>query len=343
VGIKVGLIGYGVGGRQFHAPYLRASEGCELVGIVTSSLDRARLAAEENPGARVFARYDELVAAGVDAVVVSTPPHTRRQLVLDAFGDGLHVMADKPFAPSAEVGRELADAADRAGVLLNVYHNRRYDTDIVTARSVAASGALGELRRLELRCDQDDPGIVQTGPDGGLLRDLGSHVVDQALLLLGPARAVTAWLHITQTPDGPVDTGFVLTIAHHSGAHSHISSTKLARLTSRELRLIGTDGSYRSDYSDVQYEAILAGTEPAAGRDRWGFETPDRWGTLATADGEKIVPSLQGDYTRLYDEFSAAVSSGGPGPVPAAQAVAVLEVLDAARRSATQEQTVPVP
>ena len=338
--IRIGLVGYGVGGQLFHAPYIRASEECDLVGIVARSADRVASAKAENPRAAVFASVGDLIDAGVDAVVISTPPATRQALVLEALGRGVHVVADKPFAPTAAAGRELASAADAAGLVLNVFHNRRYDSDIVTARAVIESGELGQITRLDLRCDQDDPGTFEGGPAGGLLRDLGSHVVDQALFLLGPARFVTAQLDRVETADGPADSGFVITIEHDGGAHSHVSSSKLNHLSSRELRVHGARGSYRSDYSDVQIDALRAGHQPAGRRGEWGYEDESRWGTLATDSETRIVPSLQGDYAAYYDAFARAVQTGDPGPVPAVEGVAVLEVLDAARVSAAEHQTV---
>ncbi|WP_019181088.1 Gfo/Idh/MocA family protein [Microbacterium yannicii] len=340
--VRLGLIGYGVGGRLFHSPYLAASERIELVGIVARAPERIEAARADHPDVAIHASLTELIDAGVDAVVISTPPHTRRELVLEAVARGVHVLADKPFAPSAAAAQDLVDAAAEAGVVLNVFHNRRFDTDIVTARGVIASGELGTITRLDLRCDQDDVATLEAGPEGGLLRDLGSHVVDQALSLLGPAILVSAQMDWRELPEGITDTGYVITVEHESGAHSHISSSKINRLVSRELRLHGERGSYVSDYSDVQFEAVLSGARPAADRAAWGYESEDRWGTLATDAGIRRVPSLQGDYTALYEGFADAIENGGEGPVPARQGVAVLAVLDAARISAQEHRAVTV-
>ncbi|WP_194396384.1 Gfo/Idh/MocA family protein [Microbacterium atlanticum] len=339
---RIGLVGFGVGGRLFHAPYIEASAECELAGIVARSPERVRLAATHCPGVPVYGSLGELIDAGVDAVTITTPPQTRRELVLEAVERGVAVVADKPFALSADDALTLISAAHAAGVLLNVFHNRRFDADIVTARGVLDSGALGAIQRLDLRCDQDDPDALDDSPDGGLLRDLGSHVVDQALSLLGPARAVSASLDWADTPAGPVDTGYVLHIHHRSGAHSHLSSTKRSRLSSRELRLIGRNGSYISDYSDVQYDAIVRGERPGAQRS-WGVEDESRWGRIRLLDGTDLaVPSARGDYTTFYDRFARAWATGDAGPVPAEQGLAVLEVIDAAFQSSREGATVDV-
>lgn len=340
--IRLGLVGYGVGGELFHAPYIEASTSCALAGVVARSPQRVAAVKAQHPDVPIYASLSDLLDAGVDAVTITTPPATRHALALEALSRGVAVLADKPFGPSAASARELARAASDAGVVLNVFHNRRWDSDIVTARAVIASGALGRLTRLDLRCDQDDDATLEEGPEGGLLRDLGSHVVDQALHLMGPARLVTAQIDVAERTAGPTDTGFVITLVHESGAHSHISASKINRLTSRELRLHGDGGSYTSDFSDVQIDAIRAGQRPADDRASWGYEAPERWGVLSTASGTRAVPSRQGDYAALYDQFGDAVAHGTAGPVPADAGVAVLAVLDAARESALEGGTVSI-
>lgn len=334
--LRIGLVGYGVGGRLFHAPYLAASPECDLVAIVARSQGTVAAAGADHPDAAVVPSLTAMLDLGVDAVVISTPPRTRGALVREAVERGVAVVADKPFAPTAAEGRALAELARDRGVLLNVFHNRRRDTDIVTALGVIASGDLGTLRGLDLRMDLDEPDSLEAGPDGGLLRDLGSHVVDQALLMLGAARTVTArlgWM-------GDTDARFAIGIEHESGAWSRISASKIDHLSSRELRLYGEHGSYVSDYTDVQVDALRRGIRPADDRDSWGFEQEDRWGVLRTDEGLRSIPSAQGDYASFYDEFARAVATGGPGPVPAEEGVAVLGVLDAVARSATEGRTI---
>ncbi len=334
--MRVGLVGYGVGGRYFHAPFIQAAEGCELAGVVARSPLRVAEVEADLPGVPVYGSLGDLLDSGVDAVTISTPPHTRRELVLEAIGRGVHVIADKPFAPTAAGGRELVDAAEQAGVLLSVFHNRRWDTDITTLRGVLDSAVLGDVWRLDSRMDQDDPDTFEAGPEGGLLRDLGSHLVDQALWLLGPASRVTANLDWVEPPEGRTDAGFVITIVHASGAHSHLSASKLNGVSSRELRLFGSLGSYVSDQSDVQAQAIIAGQRPADDMSLWGYEVPERWGTLSTKAGKHRIPSAQGSYAEYYTQFATALNGHGPQPVPAAEAVATLAVLDAARLSASE-------
>jgi predicted dehydrogenase len=340
--VRLGVVGYGAGGRYFHTPFIEAAEGIELAGVVTRSPMRRAEVEQDWPGVQVFDSLGALLASGVGAVTITTPPETRRELVLEAVADGVHVVADKPFAPSADVGRELAAAADSAGVLLSVFHNRRWDADIRTLAAVIESGRLGQLWRVHSRFDLDDPDTLEAGPGGGLLRDLGSHVVDQMVWLLGDVRSVNAHLDWLELPEGVTDAGFCIELEHTSGVRSLVESSKVNHIEARELRAYGSLGSYRALGTDVQAQAIFAGKRPADDLAGWGYETPDRWGILATAAGDEPVPSEQGRHHDLYTAFAAAIRGDGPQPVPASDAVRTLAVLDAARLSAERGSSVEV-
>jgi predicted dehydrogenase len=340
--IRLGVVGYGVGGRCFHTPFIEAADGVELAGVVTRSPERAAQVVEDWPGVPVHDCLASLIDSGVDAVTITTPPETRRELVLQAVAAGVHVIADKPFAPSAEGGRELAAAADSANVLLSVFHNRRWDADVRTLAAVVEGGRLGQLWRVHSRFDLDDPGTLDAGPGGGLLRDLGSHVVDQMLWLLGDVRSVNAHLDWIDLPAGRTDAGFTIEMEHSSGVRSQVESSKVNHIQVRELRAYGSAGSYRSLGTDVQAQAIFAGLRPAADPAGWGYEASDRWGVLATDSGEEAVPSEQGRYHDLYSAFAAAVRGEGPQPVPAREGVRTLAVLDAVRLSAERRSSAEV-
>ena len=340
--LRLGLVGYGVGGRFFHAPFVEAADGLELVGIVTRSVGRREQVEHDWPGMPTYDSLAALLDAGVDAVTITTPPRTRRELVLEAVAAGVHVVADKPFAPSADAATVLASAAEEVGVVLNVFHNRRWDADIRTLAALLASGRIGVPWRVHSRFDLDQPNLLEPGPDGGLLRDLGSHVVDQMLWLLGPVESVTAHLDWVDLPEGRTDAGFVIDLLHAGGVRSFLESSKLNRLHQRELRAYGSAGSYRVLSADVQARAALDGERPRQDPTGWGLDDQENWGTVATAAGEERVPSEQGRYHDFYTRFAAAVRGDGPEPVPAAEAIATLAVLDAARISAALGRTVAV-
>lgn len=338
--MRIGLVGYGTGGRHFHAPFIAGARGTDLAGVVARAPATIAKVQADFPGLPTFPSLGAMLAAGVDAVTITTPPATRRELVLEAIAAGVPVVADKPFAPSAQAGRELADAAAARGVPLAVFHNRRFDADILTLREVIKSGRLGPLWRVHSRMEFDDPATLEAGPQGGLLRDLGSHLVDQMLWLLGAAVSVDARLDTVELPEGATDASFVIAIRHASGVGSYLSASKLNGLQSRELRAYGAAGSYVSDGTDVQAQAIFAGRRPVDDPAEWGFEEPELWGTLRTPHGSERIPSEQGRYQAFYEAFAQAVSMGTPLPVTADDAIATLAVLDAARLSATEGRSI---
>ena len=341
--MRLGLVGYGVGGRYFHAPFVVAAEGVELAGVVTRSLARRDELAADLPGVPAYDSLTEMLAAGVDAVTITTPPHTRRALVLEAISAGVPTIADKPFAPDAQGGRELVGAAAEAGIPLNVFHNRRWDADIQTLAGVLESAELGELWGVESRMDQANAATLEIGPDAGLLRDLGSHLVDQMLWLLGPARTVYAELDHVELAGGRTDCRFNLSLTHADGVHSRLSASKINYLEDRELRAYGSAGSYVAHGADVQAQAVFAGRRPVDEGDTWGYDAPEHWGTLHTAAGSRQVPSERGAYQDYYTRFAAALRGDGDFPVPAEQAVHTLAVLDAARLSAAENRVVELP
>lgn len=339
--MRIGVVGYGTGGRHFHVPFIAAASGCELAAVVARAPETVARVKADLPGTPIYPSLTAMLeTGGVDAVTITTPPQTRRELVLEAIGAGVHVIADKPFAPSAEAARELALAAKDKGVILGVFHNRRWDADIQTLRKLMADGRLGSIWRLHNRMDFDDPATLEHGPTGGLLRDLGTHLVDQMIYLLGPVRTVYANLDIVDMPEGPTNASFNLTLGHEGGTRSHVSASKLNHFNQRELRAYGDAGSFVSHATDVQAQDIFAGKRPADDLAGWGFEPEAAWGTLRSAAGDEKVPSEQGGYHRYYEAFAQAVREGTEPPVSAEMGIATLAVLDAAQESAAEQRVV---
>jgi predicted dehydrogenase len=341
--VRLGLVGYGLGGRYFHAPFVAAAQDVELAGVVTRSPERRAELAADFPDVPAYESLRELMAAGVDAVTITTPPQTRRELVLQAIAAGVPAIADKPFAPNADGGRELVEAAKDAGVPLNVFHNRRWDADIRTLAAVLQGGKLGKVWGVESRMDQDNVATLEVGPDAGLLRDLGSHLVDQMIWLLGAARTAYAELDHVELEGGRTDCRFTVSLTHAGGVRSRVSASKINHIEDRELRAYGSGGSYLARSTDVQAQAVLAGKRPVDEGSNWGYDAPEHWGTLNTAAGAVSVPSEQGAYQDFYTQFAAALRGDADFPVPAAQALHTLEVLDAARLSAAQNRVVALP
>ena len=339
--MRIGVVGYGTGGQHFHTPFIEAAEGCELTGIVARAPATKAKVRADWPDTPIYASLTELIASGcADAVTITTPPHTRRELVLEAIEAGLHVIADKPFAPDAQGARDLGAAAVSKGVTLGVFHNRRFDADMQTLMKVIADGRLGRVWRVHSRMDQDGAHTLEAGPTGGLLRDLGSHVVDQMLFLLGPVVSVDAQMDFVDLPQGRTDAGFTIALRHASGAHSHVSASKLNHIDEREFRAYGELGCYVSSTTDVQAQSVFAGRRPAEDPQNWGYEPESNWGTIYTAEGAKCVPSEQGRYHDYYAAFARAVREGTEPPVTARDGELTLAVLDAARKSANAGRSI---
>jgi predicted dehydrogenase len=335
--VRIGLVGYGKGGRFFHAPLIDAADGCELAGVVARSPRRRADLAADRPGVPAHGSLVELAAAGVDAVAVTTPLDTHEALVREAIALGLPVVCDKPFAPDAATARDLVRAAERAGVLLTVYQNRRWDADFLTLRSVLASGELGEVRELESRMEQvvPDAGVPTTG--GGVLRDLGSHAVDQAVVLFGPVRSVFAEV----SPELGAEDRVFLALRHRSGVSSHVVAGLTLRGEPRSrFRVVGSRATCVVEDDDGLTERLLAGRTAAGDGDAWGRVPPERWARIWRAGTGVPVPSARGAWTEFYAGLARAVRGEGPVPVDPADAVAVLEVLDAARESAVSGRVV---
>lgn len=341
--LRIGVVGYGTGGRHFHAPFIAAARDCELTGIVARAPKTIAAVREDWPDMPIFSSLAEMIKAGVcEAVTITTPPQTRRELVLEAVAAGLHVVADKPFAPNAAGARALDEAARARGITLGVFQNRRLDSDLQTLAKVIRDNRLGRVWRVHNRMDFDDPATLEAGPTGGLLRDLGSHLVDQMLWLLGPVRDVDAQLDYVDLSEGRTDASFTITLRHNNGCHSHISASKLNHYNLRELRAYGDGGAYVSHSTDVQAQSIFAGKRPVHDLAAWGYEPELNWGTLFTAAGGERIPSEQGRYHDYYEAFARAVAEGTEPPVTAEAGAQVLAVLDAARQSAEAGKSVPL-
>ncbi|RJL34103.1 Gfo/Idh/MocA family oxidoreductase [Bailinhaonella thermotolerans] len=338
--LRVGLIGYGTAGEFFHAPLIATTPGMVLDTVVTGNEERRRRILAAHPGARVVPEAERLWDSDgpVDLVVVAAPNRAHVPLARAALEAGRPVVVDKPIAPTAAEAAELDALARERGLLLNVFQNRRWDGDFRTLRDLAGSGELGEVRRFESRFERwrpaPKPGWREQGDPaqaGGVLYDLGSHLVDQALVLLGPAAAVYAERD-HRRPGVKTDDDVFIALHHENGARSHLWASAVAGQLGPRFRVLGSESAYVKHRMDPQEAELRAGGRP--GGPGWGAEPRDRWGLLGAGDDVKPVETLPGDYPAFYRGVARALREGGPGPVPAADAVRVMEVLDAARESA---------
>ena len=332
--IRVALLGYGLAGRVIHRPLLQAVPELTVTHVVTADPDRVAQAHTDLPGVSVVPTAQELWsrAADFDLVVVATGNDSHVPLTSAALRLGKATVVDKPLAITAPEAAALADLADSLAVPLTVFQNRRWDSDTLTAAALLAEGTLGEVVRLESRFTRFRPEVVarwreDASVGGGVLLDLGSHLVDQAVLLLGPVVDVYAEVDTRRDGARAEDDCFVA-LTHENGARSHLWCSMAAPYPGPRLAVQGSRAGWAKDDLDGQEDAQRDGTAPA----------PEPDGHLWTAAGERPVPSLPGDWGAFYRGVASAMRDGGPMPVDPRDAVRVLGVLDAARESSRTQQ-----
>jgi predicted dehydrogenase len=339
--VRFGLLGYGFGGRYFHAPFLAAASNCDFLGVVTRDAGRREQFTTEFPGRATFDSLEQLVEAGAEAVTLCTPAATHAELTQRALRLGLAVVCDKPFALDAASARETVAVARELGRPLAPYQNRRWDSDFRTVARALADGLLGDPIRFESRFERFSPSPGPSPAGGGALLDFGAHLVDQALVLFGPARTVYAELHAREEPGGLDDDVFVA-IAHAGGVHSHLWGSWRQHAPGPRFRVTGTTGTYIVvPDMDGQEAQLIAGRTPATDLD-WGREPQESWGHIFRAGSPEVLASERGAWDLFYPAFAAAVRGEGPVPVEPEDAIATATVLDAARQSARTGQTVAV-
>lgn len=351
--LRVGLVGYGLAGRVFHAPLLRACPQLALVAVVTTSAERAGEVTSDHAG---HARRDEpapsvrgdlatmLARDRLDLVVVASTTGTHAQLAGQAVDAGVACVVDKPLAVHAAQAADLVARAQSAGVPLTVFQNRRWDSDTATVAHLMAAGALGTVHRLESRFERWRPQArpqawrerLPAAEGGGLLLDLGSHLVDQATMLLGPAVGVYAEVAALR---GLADDDDFLAIEHASGARSHLWASALAGRPGPRLRVQGSGGAYLVEALDGQEDVLRAtGVAPVGG---W-VPPATAWGVLVRGEASWPVPSRPGRWDSFYPAVAAALEQGTAMPVDPLDAVRTLGVLDAAATSAREHRVVAV-
>ncbi|MET7604009.1 Gfo/Idh/MocA family oxidoreductase [Streptomyces avermitilis] len=353
--LRVALVGYGLAGSVFHAPLIAATEGLALDTVVTTNPERQEQArAEFGDSLRFAATPDDLWSRAdeLDLVVIASPNKTHVPIATAALKAGLPVVVDKPIAGTAAEARELAALADERGLLLSVFQNRRWDNDFLTLRKLLEEGELGDAWRFESRFERWRPqpkgGWRESGDPaeiGGLLYDLGSHLVDQALALFGPAASVYAESDIRR-PGAETDDDTFIAVTHTSGVRSHLYASATAAQLGPRFRVLGSQAGYVKYGLDPQEAALRDGKRPTGDGD-WGVEPESLWGRLGSGEsplsgGGTPVPTLPGAYPAFYDAVAKALREDGPNPVTAYEAADALDVLEAARRSARDGETVIV-
>lgn len=336
--LRTAIIGFGSSGRVFHAPLVAADPEYSLDAVVTRNEDRAGEVAARYPAARVVSDVDELLASAgeLDLVIVGSPPATHAELAHAVLDAGLGVVVDKPFTVTAAQGRELVAKAGRLGLPLTVFQNRRWDGDFRTVRKLLADGVFGEVWRFESRFERWRPGrpvswktATTVSDGGGILYDLGSHLIDQALQLFGAAEPVYAEV-LRRGADVEADDDTFVVLRHESGIHSHLWLSSRAAQSGPRMRVLGSRAGYTKYGLDPQENALRAGaipTDPSFGR-----EPETSWGVLGAGDEIRTVATERGHYAGFYAELASALRGGGALPVDPLDSVRVIELVETIHR-----------
>jgi len=345
--INVGLIGFGLAGRSFHAPVIRAVPGLKLAAILQRSGNEA---AKLYPDARIVRGAEELLAMPeIQLIVVATPNDTHHSIARQCLAAGRDVVVDKPLAPTMEEALDLVKFAQERGRLLTVYQNRRYDGDFQAVQQLVASGRLGRIVRFESNYDRFRPQPKpnawreRSGPGTGILFDLAPHLIDHALLLFGLPEAVTADIRV-ERENAIADDSFDLTLHYGGSLRALLRATMLAPVTRPRFILHGTSGAYVKHAFDVQEPKLRAGRIP------WD-ETLSEEGqaensgvlTLVKADGtttKQLVPPAPSDYRSYYANIRDVLLGTAVLAVTPEHALNVMRALELARESSARRCTI---
>ena len=335
--IRTALLSYGMSGKIFHAPFLALHEGFELTGAWERS---KKLIQNDYPGVKSYSSLDELLNDTIDLVVVNTPVDTHFEYAKQAILAGKHVIVEKAFTTTAAEASELNTLAKENNVKLAVYQNRRWDSDFKTVKSVLKSNILGPIVEAEIRFDRYNPMLSDkqwkesANPGAGILKDLGPHIIDQALCLFGYPNAVFADIRTLRENSLVEDHIDILLIYEDKRVRLHAGFFNKELVPSFILQ--GRHGSFFKSRSDVQEDVLKTGAKPNL--DTWGTEPETHQGLLhVVKNGEtirKTIPTLQGNYYDYFDEVYKSITDNQQEPVTAEDGLKVMQIIEAALKSA---------
>jgi scyllo-inositol 2-dehydrogenase (NADP+) len=344
--IEVGLVGFGLAGRAFHAPVIRAVPGLHLAAILQRSGTEA---AEKYPDVRIVRSMDELLEIReIRLVVIATPNATHYPFAVQCLEAGRDVLVDKPFATTLEEAKSLVEIAEKTGRLLTVYQNRRYDGDFQAIMQLVEAGTLGHIVRFETTYDRFRPQLKPgawretTQPGSGILFDIAPHLIDHALMLFGLPQAVTADVR-SEREHAVVDDAFDITLHYEKGMRAVLRSSILAAAPRPRFVLLGTQGSLVKQAFDPQETNLRRGFIPEG--KPWGYEPEENWGVLTVPAGESFeqrrIPSATCDYRDYYANLRDTMLGRAKLAVTPHYALHVMRILEMARESSLGRFTIP--
>jgi scyllo-inositol 2-dehydrogenase (NADP+) len=344
--IEVGLVGYGLAGRAFHAPVIRAVPGLHLSAIVQRS---GREAGEKYPDVRIMRSLDELLSIPeIRLVVIATPNETHYHFARQCLEAGRDVVVDKPFTTTLKEAVSLVQIAKDAKRLVTVYQNRRYDGDFQAIRQVVAAGTLGRIVRFETAYDRYRPQLKPgawretTRPGSGILFDIAPHLIDHALVLFGLPEAVTTDVRI-ERENAVADDAFDIMLHYSDGMRAVLRSSILAAAPRPRFVLLGTQGSFVKQTFDPQEMNLRQGNIPEG--KPWGYEPEENWGVLTVPKRDSFeqrrIPSAACDYRDYYANVRDAILGRTALAVTPGYALDVMRMLELARASSQKRCTIP--
>ncbi|UYZ12356.1 MULTISPECIES: oxidoreductase [Brevibacillus] len=343
--VNVGLIGYGLSGQVFHAPVIRSVPGLKLTKVVSSRPEKVRA---DLPEAEVVASVDELLSDDqIELVVVAAPNTSHFPYAKQALLAGKHVVVEKPFVIRSSEAEELIRLAESRGRVLSVYHNRRWDNDFLTIKHLLQTGALGEVFLYEAHYDRYRPEVTDRWrerdlPGSGILYDLGSHLIDQALHLFGLPQTVMADVG-AQRP-GARTTDYFHIVLGYGSLRVILHAGSLVRQPGPRFQIHGDKGSFVKYGLDPQEDALRAGLIP--GGPEWGRDREETYGQLTLSVGELnvsgSVETIPGAYQTYYQQMYEAIVSATPAPVSPADAMNVIRVIEWAEQSSREQRVITV-
>ncbi|GAA3949480.1 oxidoreductase [Chitinophaga oryziterrae] len=343
--IKAGICSYGMSGSIFHAPFIHVHPGFSFSAVVERSKHTAQ---ERYPDVKVYASVEEMLQdASLDLIIVNTPNYTHYDYTKAALNAGKNVIVEKPFTVHNSEGQELIELAASKNLLLTVYHNRRYDGDFKIVKQVIQSGDLGEVLEAEIHYDRYREELSYKKhkeaalPGTGALYDLGSHLVDQALMLFGLPESVWADIRIIRK-DSLVDDYFEL-VLFYANLRVRLKSNYIVREPLPSYQFHGRKGSFIKTKADMQETMLQQGLMPGA--PGWGVEAIGEWGLLHTEkDGQVIkqyLPTPKGNYLDFYDDVYNALTKGTPNPVLPSDGLNVIKIIETAFESSKSGRVIP--
>ena len=338
--IRVGLIGYGYASKTFHAPLVSGTPGMTLAAV--SSSDETKVLADW-PAVKVVTAPQALFSdPDIDLVVIPTPNDTHFPLAKAALEAGKHVVVDKPFTVTLSQARELDALAKSLGRLLSVFHNRRWDSDFLTVKRLLSEGTLGEILFFESHFDRFRPQVrnrwrEQAGPGSGIWYDLAPHLLDQAVNLFGLPVSMT--IDLAQLRPGAQTTDYFHAVLSYPQRRIVLHGTMVAAAESARYIIHGTRGSYVKFGLDPQEDRLKNGERLP--QEDWGYDMRD--GVVTRVEGEELVEetllTIPGNYPAYYAAIRDALNGTGENPVPASQAIQIMELIELGIESAKHRAT----